>query len=74
MPKAALFFGVMYCFSSVRRVKALYKPNGIQVARKSFFTKTKCMAMLGFNIIALVSICKMISENYDISLPEGLKF
>ena len=72
MPKASLFFGIMYCYSSVKRVKALYKNNGVKVASKSIFTKLKCASMLGFNIIAFVSIMKMISDNYDISLPESL--
>ena len=72
-PKASLLLGCLYCFSSVGRVKKLFKDNGIQVARKSIYTKMKCASMLGFNILTALSIAKMISENYQIDSFESLK-
>ena len=64
-PWLAIGSGILYCISAVRRVRALYRPNGIQVARYSRWTKAKCASMLALNLLTAASIAKMVHDNYN---------
>ena len=57
--------GVFYLYSSYKRVRELYRPDGISVAQKSFWIKVKCASMLALNVLTTASIGKMVYDYYN---------
>ena len=65
-PWLAIGAGVTYMLSSTKRVYCLYKDNGIQVAKYSIWSKIKCASTCTLKYLALISIFKIITDNYEI--------
>jgi len=71
-PWLAIGAGTTYLLSSGRRVYCLYKDNGIQVAKKSIWSKLKDVSMTSLTVLTAISLFKMITDNYEINWRDSL--
>ena len=64
-PWLAIGAGTIYLFSSYKRVRELFKDDGLAVAQKSIWIKLKCGSMLALNLLTAASIGKMVYDYYN---------
>ena len=64
-PWLAIGAGTLYLLSSYKRVKELFKDDGVTVAQKSVWLKVKCGSMLALNLLTTASIGKMLYDYYQ---------